>query len=286
VPFIAGAVVAAVLFVGLAIVLVDAIGLEGAPLAMILAFLPPSLYIFYRSQRGQSPIRLPWRSILLSVAFAVAIGLAHTYIDVTSSVVVEIVLGLGAVALWAFLVVFLGGIPEYHRTALIEMSKGLFGKGGGFIFDPALGLKVLDNKHRRALRRAIKGRKEAHEATQGLLDVPEGEEARSLVAALRRVAVAGGTPGLPDEYASAADAQRDQAIGEFLFAPGPIAGRDQLGKRLLNDGNAEAFDLHTLEATINALRHTERTVWKRPGAAIAKAEKQDRKKPSSRTPAG
>ena len=73
-------------------------------------------------------------------------------------------------------------------------------------------------------------------------------------------------PGLPNGYDAIDERERDQAIGEFLFAPGPIAGRDQIGKRLINDGIAEPYDLHTLEATITALRATPRKVWKKPAA--------------------
>jgi O-antigen/teichoic acid export membrane protein len=266
-PFIAGAVIAAVLFVVLSIVLIPEIGLEGAPLAMILGFLPPSLYIFYRSQTGRSPIRMPWRSMLSSVAIAVAIGLAHNYVDVGDALIPEILLGVVAVALWCGLILVTGGIPDYHRGAIIEMVKSVAGRGGR-LFDPAVGLASIERAERRALRRAVLGRKPAEEAVEGLVDAPPGQEARALVAALREVAVAGGTPGIPDDYASAADPARDQAIGEFLFAAGTIAGRDQIGKRLLNDGQAEPFDLHTLEATINALRHTDRSVWKNPKGAL------------------
>lgn len=266
-PFIVGAVVAAVLFVIGAIALVDAIGLKGAPLAMIAAFVPPSLYIYYRSQTGRSPIRMPWRSMLSSIAIAVAIGLAHAYVDVGDAVVPEVLLGLGAIALWCGLILVTGGVPDYHRGAIVEMVKGVVGRGGR-LFDPAQGLASISRPQRRALRRAVLGRKPADEAIRGLLDVPAGEEARALVAALREVAVAGGTPGIPADYASAADPDRDQAIGEYLFAAGTIAGRDQIGKRLLNDGAAEAFDLHTLEATINALRHTDRAVWKDPAGVL------------------
>jgi O-antigen/teichoic acid export membrane protein len=268
-PFIVGAVVAAVLFVVLAIVLVQEIGLEGAPLAMIIAFLPPSLYIFYRSQTGRSPIRLPWRSMVSSIAIAVAIGFAHAYVDVGDGIVLETLLGLVAVALWCGLILVTGGIPDYHRGAIIEMVRSVVGRGGR-LFDPAQGLASIPRPQRRALRRAVLGGKPAEVAVDGLLEVPEGEEARTLVAALRKVAVAGGTPGIPDDYATGADPVRDQAIGEFLFAEGTIAGRDQMGKRLLNDGEAEPFDLHTLEATINTLRHTDRQTWKKPKQAAGR----------------
>jgi hypothetical protein len=85
---------------------------------------------------------------------------------------------------------------------------------------------------------------------------------------LRRVAEEGGTPNLPDEW-SKPRPRRDQAIGEFLFfSDGPIAERDQVGKRLLDSGAIEAFDLHTLEQTIAELRATPRSIWKQPGGSL------------------
>ncbi len=265
IPFIIGAVVAAVLFIGLAIVFIEALGSPGAPLAMIAAFTPPAMFIFYRSQSGRTPIKLPWRAMLTAIALAVAIGASFLLADV-GGLIPQVVLGTSAVLLWAVLCLFLGAVPAYHRAPLIEMLRSVVGRSVSQSFDPAAGLEPLPRNERRALRRAILGRKEAAAATHGLVEAEPGDEARTLVAILRRVAVAGGTPGLPDDYDSLDSPRRDQAIGEFLFAAGPIAGRDQIGKRLLNEDVAAAYDLHTLEATVTALRGTPRQVWKRPGA--------------------
>jgi hypothetical protein len=265
IPFIIGAVVAACLFVGLTIVMVDPIGVEAAPLAMMIGFALPALVIFYRSQTGRTPIRLPWRSMLTGIGLAVVIVLLHARLDVTSGIVGETLVGLFAVALWLGLITVTGVIPAYHRGALKEMALSLVGRGRAGAFTPAEGLAAIERPQRRALRRAILGRKPAPEATAGLIEVDGGDEARTLVEVLRRVAVQGGIPGLPKDYDATDERDRDQAIGEFLFAPGPIAGRDQIGKRLINDGVAEAYDLHTLELTITALRATPRPVWKNPG---------------------
>jgi O-antigen/teichoic acid export membrane protein len=267
-PFIAGAVVAACLFIGIALLLIPEIGLEGAPLAMIAAFLPPALFIFYRSQRGRTPIKLPWRAMLTAIGLAVAIALAQRALDLEGTAL-QALAGATAVGLWVLLVLVLGAIPSYHRAPLIEMARALVGRSVGQRFDPASGLAALPRPERRALRRAILGRKAAPQAIDGLLEgIPTGEAERTLVAILRRTAVAGGTPRLPADYASAADGERDQAIGEFLFAPGPIAERDQIGKRLIKGGVTDAFDLHTLEATIARLRATPRPVWKRPESLV------------------
>ena len=78
IPFIAGAVVAMFLFIGLSLLLVPEIGVKGAPLAMIGAFVPPSLYVYYRSQRGRSPIKMPWRPMATATILAVAIAYGPT----------------------------------------------------------------------------------------------------------------------------------------------------------------------------------------------------------------
>jgi O-antigen/teichoic acid export membrane protein len=263
IPFIVGAVVAALLFIALAVVLIQALGSEGAPLAMILAFTPPGLFIFWRSQHGRSPIKMPWRSMAISVGLAVAIAYLHSLLDV-GGLIPQIVIGIVAVALWTVLTLVLGGIPSYHRAPLIEIARGLVGRSVSAQFDPALGLSAIPRPERRALRRAILGRKDAPSATRGLVEVEEGDEARLLVEVLRRVAVEGGTPGLPDDYDSIDSPERDQGVGEFLFASGPIAERDQIGKRLIGEGVAQAYDLHTLEDTIARLRGTPRAIWKNP----------------------
>ena len=266
-PFIAGAVVAAVLFIVAAVVLIDAIGTAGAPLAMIIAFIPPSMFIFYRSQRGRSPIKLPWRAILTAAGLALAIGGLHALIDV-GGLIPQILAGLAAIAAWVVLMVLTGAVPRYHRGPLIQMARQMVGRRRDRRFDPVLGLASLERPQRRALRRAVLGRKGAAEATHGLLEIQEGREARVLAQILRRVAEEGGTPNLPDEW-SKPRPRRDQAIGEFLFfSDGPIAERDQVGKRLLDSGAIEAFDLHTLEQTIAELRATPRSIWKQPGGSL------------------
>lgn len=262
VPFIAGAVVAMLLFIGLALLLVPVMGVEGAPVAMIGAFLPPSLYVFYRSQRGRSPIRMPWRSMALSSGLAVLIAWLHAQLDLGDSVVLEAGTGLLAVVLWAVLCLVTGAVPAAHRTPLVAMMSGLRDRGRHG-FEPAAGLEALKPRERRALRRAIVRRLPPERAAGPVLGDGDGNGNRAelaqavLVELLRRAAAAGGAPGVPDDYARTGNRRRDRArdarIGGFLFAPGPIAERDQIGKRLINEGVAEPFDLHTLEATVASL---------------------------------
>lgn len=282
VPFIAGAVVAALTFIGLALVLIPAIGVEGAPLAMIGAFIPPTLFIFWRSQRGRSPIVLPWRPILTAIALTLGIGLLHAQLT-TSGVIVEILSGILAIGLWIALIALTGAVPSYHRGAIVEMVRSLGGRGRD-TFDPKRGLDGLSGRERLALRRAIVRGRSPEQAVRVLTGKGGGgrggrgggsgggggaakppDPAALLVRLLRKAAIAGGAPGLQGGYGKGTRRRRDRLIGEYLFAEGSIATRDQLGKRLLNDGSAEAFDLHTLEAVVASLKRVPQSDWKRGG---------------------
>jgi hypothetical protein len=259
------------LFVGFSLLLIPELGVEGAPLAMIGAFIPPSLYVFYRSQRGRSPIRMPWRPMFLATLLAVAVALAHSQLD-PGGVVLQVLAGLFAIGLWIVLCLLTGAVPQAHRAPLLAMVRGLRPGAAAHGFQPVAGLEALTPQERRALRRAIVRGLPPEEAANPVLDGGgNGDRAEranvALVKLLRRTAAEGGVPGLPGDYARTGNRPRDRArdsqIGAFLFAPGPIAERDQLGKRLINDGVAEAFDLHTLEAVVASLKRVEKPVWKK-----------------------
>lgn len=272
VPFIAGAVVAMLLFIGLSLLLVPPLGVTGAPLAMIGAFLPSSAYVFLRSQRGRSPIHLPWRSILLSGGLAVAVAFAHGLLDL-GGLIPQVLLGLAAIALWMVLCVLTRAVPEAHRAPMIAMLRGLRDRGHGF--EPAAGLEGLSPRERKVLRRAIVRGLPAERAANPLLKRRNGSSASNgarsadahaiLVELLRRTAANGGAAGIPSDYQRSDDRGRDARIGAFLFAPGSVAERDQIGKRLINEGVAEPFDLHTLEAVIGSLRRARGGLWREGG---------------------
>lgn len=291
-PFIVGAVVAMLLFIGLSLLFIPMWGVKGAPLAMIGAFLPPTLFVFFKSQRGRSPIRLPWRSMFIATAAAVVVAWAHAMLD-PGGWVLEILAGFVAIALWCVLCLALGAIPKQHRGPLLAAVKGLRDRGHGF--EPAAGLEALTPRERKVLRRAILRGMPPDRAARPLLHVDgnggaDGEETVGpadrhggpagrrddgggdrtaaanalLVDLLRRAAVGGGAPGVPADYERSrrGDRRRDAKIGAFLFAAGPIAERDQIGKRLINDGVAEPFDLHTLEAVIGSLQRGGKPLWR------------------------
>ncbi|MEZ5155378.1 MAG: hypothetical protein R2718_04625 [Solirubrobacterales bacterium] len=274
VPFIIGAVVAMFAFVGLTLLLVEEIGVKAAPVGMMLAFAIPTVYVFFRSQRGRSPIVLPWRQMFICVALAVLVGVAHSMID-PGGIVADLIVGAFAVLLWAFLCLMLGAVPQAHRGALLAMFKGLRRPHHGF--EAATGLEALRPRERRSLRRAVLRGLPSGQAAKPALqmqryrggngDAGDGDADAVLVEILRRVAMEGGAPGVPADYASRDDHARDSQIGAYLFAQGPIAARDQMGKKLINDGVAEPFDLHTLEHVLSSLRRAGSEAWSGDGGA-------------------
>ena len=241
---------------------------------MMLAFAIPTVYVFFRSQRGRSPIVLPWRQMFICVALAVLVGVAHSMID-PGGIVADLIVGAFAVLLWAFLCLMLGAVPQAHRGALLAMFKGLRRPHHGF--EAATGLEALRPRERRSLRRAVLRGLPSGQAAKPALqmqryrggngDAGDGDADAVLVEILRRVAMEGGAPGVPADYASRDDHARDSQIGAYLFAQGPIAARDQMGKKLINDGVAEPFDLHTLEHVLSSLRRAGSEAWSGDGGA-------------------
>ena len=269
VPFIIGAVVAMFAFIALSLLLVGSIGVKAAPVGMMLAFAIPTVYVFFRSQRGRSPIVLPWRQMFVCCALAVVVGFAHSMID-PGGIVLDLIAGTLAVVLWAFLCLVLGAVPQAHRGALVAMVKGLRRPHHGF--EAAAGLESLRPRERKSLRRAVLRGLPAEEAAKPALSMRgnggagngsdgEADADAVLVEILRRVAQEGGAPGVPADYARRDNHGRDAQIGAYLFARGPIAARDQLGKKLINDGVAEPFDLHTLEHVLMSLRRAGDAAW-------------------------
>jgi O-antigen/teichoic acid export membrane protein len=267
VPFIIGAVCAMLAFIGFSLLLIPQWGVKGTPIAMMIAFLLPTIFVFFKSQRGRSPIVLPWRPMIVTCGLAVVVAVAHSMID-PGGLIAQFIAGILAIVLWVVLCVLFGAIPAAHRGALLGMLKGLKDKGHGF--EPAAALEALRPRERKSLRKAVVRGLPADEAAIPVLGMKgngnkNGTDANAvLVVLLRRAAKEGGAPGVPNNYVRNQDEGRDSKIGGFLFSQEPLATRDQLGKKLINDGVAEPFDLHTLEAVLAELKRADPKVW-RPG---------------------
>jgi O-antigen/teichoic acid export membrane protein len=269
--FIAGAVVAALLFVGIALLIVPELGLEGAPIAILIGVSVPSLYMLVRSQFGRDPIELPYGKLAAATLLAAAIGAAYHLLDLESGFL-DLVVAISLFAVYMLALPALGIVPRHHWAALVQIARAQFGRTGGR-FDPARALAGLDDADRIALRLAIvKGRP--------VDQVPQRLENRGytvngdgtgggamVVGALRRAAAKGGAPIQEGKKAArrwGTPAARDAVIAEYLFPEGTVAQRDAHMRRLLDEG-VRSDELMALEAVLTDLENAPKKVWKARG---------------------
>jgi O-antigen/teichoic acid export membrane protein len=251
--FIVSAVVAGLLFIAGCLTLIPWLGLEGAPVAMMLAFAAPAAYIFYLSQRGREPIAIPYRPLALATILAAACALGYYALD-PSGIVLQIALGLGFLLAWAALSLATGVVPSYHRRPLIHMARAAIGRGSAR-FDSDEALRGLGPEEREALRLAIVERRPLEEIG-ARLGADGGAE--QVARALRRAADLGGA-------FAGAESRHDAAIAEYLFSSQTVAGRDQTAKRLIRDQGVRPGDLRELETVLEDLEGVPEEAWT-PGA--------------------
>jgi O-antigen/teichoic acid export membrane protein len=272
ITFILGAVAAALIFVGTALALIPELGLEGAPIAILIGFSVPSLYMLARSQLGREPIELAYGKLAGATLIAAALAGAYHLLDPQSG---YLQLGLAVVLFAGYLALLpaIGIVPRQHWAALTQIARAQFGRARGR-FDPARALSGLDQAERAALRIAIvKGRP--------VDQVPERLERRGLagngaagvgadggaivVAALRRAAAEGGTPIVEGKKAArrwGSPEQRDANIAAYLFPQGTVAQRDAEMRRLTAEG-VRSDELMALESVLEGLASAPRAAWKR-----------------------
>jgi O-antigen/teichoic acid export membrane protein len=269
ITFILCAVAAALIFIAAALILIPELGLEGAPLAMLIGFSAPTAYMLLRSQLGREPIELGWGKLAAATALAAALAGGYHLLDPQSGFL-QLGLGLALFAGYVALLPALGIVPRRHRAALAQVVRAQFGRAGGR-FDAAQALSALDPVDRAALRIAIvKGRP--------VDEVPERLQRRGLttngrsdagggamvVAALRRAAAEGGTPIVEGKKAArrwGSPAQRDANIAGYLFHEGTVARRDAEMRRLTAQG-VRSDELMALESVLEELAGAPRKAWK------------------------
>jgi O-antigen/teichoic acid export membrane protein len=271
ITFILGAVAAALIFVGSALALIPELGLEGAPIAILIGFSVPSLYMLARSQLGREPIELAYGKLAGATLIAAALASAYHLLDPQSGYL-QLALAVALFAGYLALLPAIGIVPRQHWAALAQIARAQFGRARGR-FDPARALSGLDQVERAALRIAIvKGRP--------VDQVPERLERRGLagngaagvgadggaivVAALRRAAAEGGTPIVEGKKAArrwGSPEQRDANIAAYLFPQGTVAQRDAEMRRLTAEG-VRSDELMALESVLEGLASAPREAWK------------------------
>jgi O-antigen/teichoic acid export membrane protein len=252
--YIFAVVAAALTFVALALVLIPWLGLEGAPLAMIVAFGISALFLFWRSQRGKKPLKLQYRSLCGAALLAVAAGVAYYLVD-PESLAAQFGLASALFLAYAGVAIAVGVLPRLHRGALIEMGRTAVRRPSRPL-DSQRAIQELNAEERTALRMAIADRRSADEIGQALGGNGEAGGER-VVRALRRVA------GRRSPFAGR-PTEHDARIGEYLLSTSSVATRDATAQRLLNEG-VKSADLHTLEHTLEELERAPREAWSEDG---------------------
>lgn len=249
--FIVGAVIAALLFVGLCLLLIPPLGIWAPPIAMMAAFAIPSVAILAKGQRGRSPAELPARTFAIAASLAAAIGAAYYLIDPPGAVL-QVVLPIVGLGLWIVLMPLTGAIPKAHRQPLKQMLRGLLGRGDKRIEEEAV-IGRLPAGERRAAKLTLADGTPLHKLAKRL-DRDEDELAAQLVGTLRRFADHADLP-------SATATDNDALIGRFLFARATPADRGALGKELMTSGLVDPGDLYELETITAELRSAPSEIW-------------------------
>jgi O-antigen/teichoic acid export membrane protein len=273
ITFILGAVIAALVFIGTALVLIPELGLEGAPIAMLIGFSVPSLFMLGRSQLGAEPVELPYGKLAAATVLAAALATGYYALDLESGIL-ELALALVLFGGYLLALPLLGIVPRHHWAALLQIARAQFGRARGK-FDPKRAIAGLEDADRVALRLAIvKGRPVGQVpqrlASRGLVRNgagSTGDGGALVVGALRRAAAEGGAPireGKKAQRRWGSPEGRDAEIAGYLFAEGTVAQRDAAMRRLTAEG-VRSDELMALEAVLNDLESAPRKVWKARG---------------------
>jgi O-antigen/teichoic acid export membrane protein len=271
--FILSVVAAALIFIASCVVLIPELGLEAAPLSMLIAFGLTGAYLLGRGQRGDKPIRLPYLTILGSAALATFAGLVYHLID-PAGAVIQIGLAVALYGAYLAAIVVTGIVPRRHRGALYRVARGFIGEPASG-FRPQRALRRLDPPDREALRLAIREGRPVAEIPGQLeaigLSLPEASAgagqgagdgaaiSERLVAAVRRAAAKGGAP-VPIPKRADGPGRHDARIAEFLFPEGTVAQRDARMRGLLS-GGVRGKELVALEAVVEGLARAPERAW-------------------------
>jgi O-antigen/teichoic acid export membrane protein len=267
--FITATVAAALLYVGLMVLLLSqtGIGIYAAPISMLIAFTIPTTFMFLRSQLGGEPIEFPYLAILqatlVASGLAVAYHFAHPDNEWAQLPLVALVLGI-----WIASLFLLRIIPPYHWEPLRHIALSAV-RGSALRFDARTGLGSLEPADRGALWAAVNERLPAEALVPSLGDQADsgpaqevltadanaasGSEGARLVRLLRQAGNQGGVP-------VADSSELDAGISLFLFSDRPVSVRLAKMRELLSSG-AGAHDLRTLEDLRDDLARAPAEAW-------------------------
>ncbi|HEX2088125.1 MAG TPA: oligosaccharide flippase family protein [Solirubrobacteraceae bacterium] len=227
------AVVAAAVLLSTGPPLAAAFGTYGIAGAVMLAFGVATAGMLLLSERGPTPMGLPWPRLAAAVALAaaaygVARGLAAAVPDDADA------LELLAVVLYPALLVVTGVVPRTHARALVAVAASL-ASGRRTRTEVVERVAALPAADRELLRRVV-------------VDGERGGGAeREAAQALRRLVGIG-------------DADHDADIGRYLLSHDAHAEREARRRELRRDG-VDPLELHELEEAVALLRRLPARAW-------------------------
>jgi hypothetical protein len=151
--FIGCVIFAAISFVGWMFLLVPRVGIVGTPIASILCFGVPSMFLFVKNQRGKGKIQFRYGAVLGAAAIATAISVFFHFVH-PSDKWLQLIEIAALLALFVYALFLTGVVPRIHRRALMQVAKGFFSRAPAN-FDRRQGLEALTLENREKLRHAV-----------------------------------------------------------------------------------------------------------------------------------
>lgn len=241
------AVLAAVVFLAVSLVLVPRLGSHGAALAGLIAFALASAGILFFSQRGRHPLPLPWTKIGGAGALAGGLAWAAVWLSPQAGSLAPAVELLALIA-FPVLVTLTGLIPREQLAPLSLVVRSTVPSRHALRRTTA-GLERLDDEDRMELALLVRERRPAIEVAR-MYETSEPALLHRFVATLRTVGNVGGP------------SNADSAIGAYLLSVQPVAERDRMAKRLFT-GGVEPLEVDALETTLRLLRRAPLRAWER-----------------------
>ena len=247
--FIISTMVAAASYIGWCVLLVSdpSIGIYGAPIALILAFGVPAIFMFVRAQTGKKPMEFPYLAMAQATAVATLIAVSYHLFHPHNTWIQLPVIAL-LMLVWFASLFLLRIIPQYHWHPIAHIARSFF-KGSALQFNAAEALQSLSPDDRRALRSAVVDRL----PTEALVDADGGGEGARLVDLLRQTGAREGIP-VPDP------SELDSEISLYLFSSEPVAVRLAHMRSVLANG-ADAADLQVMEDLVQKLATAPDGAW-------------------------
>jgi O-antigen/teichoic acid export membrane protein len=292
--FIGCVIFAAVSFVGWMYLLVPRIGIAGTPIASILCFGLPSMFLFVKNQRGKGKIEFRYGAILGAAAIATAISVFFRYVHPPNKWL-QLIEIAALLALFVYALFATGIIPRIHRRALLQVAKGFVSRAPAG-FDRREGLRSLEPRQRERLRDAVVNRIPVDVLSAAARDgsgggngggalvasdgngraaAPARSGGRTALLTRRKAKVAPAElnarqaaqlvrllrrVGRKGGLQIAKPGEYDARIAKFVFGDAPTAARNATMRALVSAG-ADSRDLHKLEELSQYLSKAPSHAW-------------------------